>query len=181
MMTSTKPAALDAVIRKQLADSLEHAAKDAGLSLLLDQLTCDLGNGFTILSAPIAHAEGLTAQELSKGTGLVYAYLAHAESRELPAGFYTIRVATSGYDFSEGTLKISFVDAQGKTAYSFAGESAQLRKGPEQSAPTPEEFAARSLGHGRICGSRKCFKWDRVGPGKWEFGCSDLAGNATAC
>lgn len=180
MKTASATAGLDKVIRAQLADSLSSAAKEAGLSLLIDQLTCDLGKGFTILAAPITRSEAPTEKELSKGVGLVYAYLAHAESKELPAGFYTIRVATNGYNFKDGT-KISFVDAKGKTAYSFAGEGAPRKNGPGRGTPTPEEFAARSLTHGMICGSRKCFKWDRVGRGKWEWGCTDTAGNSMNC
>jgi len=179
--TSTQPAALDGVIRKKLAELLAHAAKEAGHSLLMEQLTCDLGKGFTIVSAPIARAEGIGEQDLTQGANLVFGYFSHAENKQIPPGFYTIRVATRGYDFNEGTVKLSLVDAHGKTAYSFAGQAAQLKRGPGQSAPTPEEFAARSLGHGMICGSRKCFKWDRVGRGKWEFGCTDLSGNSVNC
>jgi hypothetical protein len=70
MKTASATAGLDKVIRAQLADSLASAAKEAGLSLLIDQLTCDLGKGFTILAAPITRSEAPTEKELSKGVGL---------------------------------------------------------------------------------------------------------------
>jgi len=181
MKTASAPAGLDSVIRAQLADTLGSAAKEAGFSLLKDQLTCDLGNGFTIIAAPIARDEVPTEKELSKGVGLVYAYLAHDENQKLPPGFYLIRVATNGYNFKDGAVKISFVDAKGKTAYSLSGQSSQLKKAARNSTPSAEEFAARSVTHGMICGSRKCFKWDRVGLGKWEWGCTDSAGNVLNC
>jgi hypothetical protein len=181
MKTSTKPVGLDTIIRQQLADALVSAAKEQGLSLLEGQLTCDLANGFTILAAPIARTETPTEKELTDGVGLIYAYLSHAESKELPAGFYTIRMATGGYNFKDGSVKISFIDAKGKTAYSFKGATAELRKGAGQSTPSPEDFAVRSVTHGMVCGSRKCFKWDRVGWGKWEYGCVDMDSNPVSC
>jgi hypothetical protein len=180
MITASKPARLDTAIREQLGAALLSAAKEAGLSISKDHLTCELGTGFTIVTAPIARPEIPTEKELSTGVGLAFAYLSHAGNKQIPAGFYTIKVTTNGYRFSDGTVKISFVDAQGKTAHAFYGESAQLQ-GPAQDVPTVEDFAARSLTHGIVCGSRKCFKWDRVGRGKWEYGCVDFQGNTVDC
>lgn len=171
MSASSKLASLDAPIRRQLSDSLESTAKQAGYSIVKEYLSCEIGNGFAVVTAPIARDDVPTEKELSKGVDLLYSYVSLPEAKKLKPGFYRIRIATSGFNFKDG-VKVSFVNQEGKTVYSFQGKAAPSPKGSQ--APSSDEFVVRTIRvYGEICGRKKCFTFTRHGFGDWTFACTD--------
>jgi hypothetical protein len=171
MSTSMKPVSLDASIRNHISDSLERAAKEAGYTLVRKYLSCEVGDGFTIVTAPIAREEVPTEKELSTGVDLLYSYVAIPDAKKLKPGFYRIRIATSGFNFKQG-VKVSFLNSEGKAVYSFQGKAAPSTK--ENQTPNPDEFVARTIRvYGEVCGRKKCFTFTRHGFGDWTFACTD--------
>jgi hypothetical protein len=168
-----------ALIRKQSLEALQRAAKEAKIALIAEHLTCDIGPGLAVVTAPIARKEIPTEQELKKGVDLAYAYVSLPPAAKVKPGFYVIRVVTPGFDFKGGTVKVSLVDPQGKAAYSFQGSTAPLGAGG--GAPSADESLGNAVPFGKVCGSKKCFTWKRVGRGSWEWGCTDLQGNVINC
>src|SRR5215204_5880314 len=153
MATSTKPVDADASIRSKPLATSQGAAKAAGHKLLDEHLTCEIGSGFAVVTAPIARAAIPTEKELTKGFDLLYAYLSLPDLKKVKPGFYIIRVATPGYNFKDG-VKVSFVDAQGKTVHTIQGKSAPLAKG---SRKTASAGGSTPVTYGKICGSKKCW------------------------
>lgn len=94
MTTSPKQVELDTLIQKQLANALGRAAKEAGHEIASDDLTCEMGAGFTVLTAPIVRAEPPTDKELSRGINLLFAYLSFAEKRTGGATTNSLRAAS---------------------------------------------------------------------------------------
>jgi len=180
MATSTKPADAEASIRSKPLATIQGAAKAAGHKLLAEHLTCEIGPGFAVVTAPIARAAIPTEKELTKGFDLMYAYLSLPDLKKVKPGFYIIRVATPGYNFKDG-VKVSFVDAQGKTVHTIQGTSAPLAKGSRKTASAGSAGGSTPVTYGKICGSKKCLVWKRIGFGKWEWGCEDGNGNTINC
>ena len=171
----------DALIKKQVVETLERSAKGAGYSLVTEYATCEMGFGFALLTAPIAREETPTDKELTKGIDLLYAYVAFPGDEKLKPGFYVIRIATSGYDFKAGA-KVSLVDSDGKIVRSVQATTKPLGKGPVKGNPGFDEFAVRSINEGEVCGRKKCFHWKRIGLLTWEIGCTDgPGGNVVNC
>ena len=172
MGKSSRSVDVPALIRKPLADALERSAKAAGYSIASEYVTCEMGLGFTVLTAPIARDDVPTGNELSRGVDLLYAYVAFREDERLKPGFYVIRIATSGFNFKAG-VKVSFVDPGGKTVHALQAKSKALARGKWNESPTFDEFAVRSFTSGERCGRTKCFTWTRKGFLDWEWGCTD--------
>src|SRR6266568_1478048 len=171
MSPSSRAADVDASIRRQPLDALQRAAKEAGHKLVNEHFACQIGPGFAVASAPIVRTEIPTEKELTKGVDLLYSYLSVPDAKKLKAGFYLVRIATRGFNFQDGTVKISFVDSQGKTAYSFQGKAQPLGKGKE--VPSSDDLLAGGVPRGQVCGRNKCFHWKWLGGLKWELGCTD--------
>lgn len=172
MTPAVKTMDVEAAIRKQFADDFARAAKEAGYRIVREYLTCELGNGHTVLTAPIARDEAPNDKELTKGVDLLFAYVSKFASGKLAPGYYTIKLATSGYDFEEG-VKVSFVNAKGATVHSFPARAKRLGKGKFGAMPGLDESGTRTVWNGRVCGRKKCFAWKRIGFLEWELGCVD--------
>ena len=180
MAKSTNYADADASIRSKPLAALQGAAKAAGHKLLAEHLTCEIGSGFAIVTAPIARKDIPTEKELTKGFDLLYAYLSLPDLKKVKPGFYIIRVATAGYNFKAGAT-VTFVDAQGKTVHTIQGKSAPLAKGGQKTASVGSAGGSTPVPFGKICGSKKCFVWTRNGFRDWEWGCEDHNGNTINC
>ena len=163
-----------AAFKKHLADSLERSAKSAGQTIVKESLTCEIAPGFQVLTAGIRRDELPTEKEITTGVDLFFAYLSIDGQRALPAGHYRIRLALPGYE-KKGDVKVSFVDAKGKTVHSLTGKGTPRRLKPATDDVNITVFTTR------ICGRKKCFQVKRVGFLEWEWGCTDPDGNAMSC
>lgn len=165
-----------AAFKKQLADLLDRNAKAAGQTIVKESLTCEMGIGLQVVTAPIKRDELPTEKEITAGVDLFYAYVSIEGQRALPAGFYRIRLALPGYEKS-GDVKVSFIDASGKSVHSLTGTGSPRRP---KSGTDDTNIGAMTLRAGH-CGRKKCFHITRNGFLDWEWGCTDTSGNTINC
>lgn len=166
-----------AAFKKHLADSLERSARSAGQAIIKESLTCEIAIGSQVLTAPLKRNELPTEKEITAGVDLLYAYVSIEGQRALPAGYYRIRLALPGYE-KKGDVKVSFIDAKGKTVHSLTGKGKPRRFKPGSDGDTN---VTNPPVEAMICGAKKCFKIKRNGFLDWEWGCTDLAGNTINC
>jgi hypothetical protein len=165
-----------AAFKKQVADSLERSAKSAGQTIVKETLTCEMATGLQVVTAAIKRDELPTEKEITAGVDLLFGYVSMNGQRELPAGYYRIRVALPGYE-KKGDVKVSFIDANGKTVHSLTGKGT-----PRPLKPVTGDATIRSFRIGvSICGRKKCFNIDRNGFLDWDWGCTDNDGNTINC
>jgi len=162
-----------AAFKKQLADSLERSAKSAGQTIVKESITCEMGIGLQVVTAPIHRDDLPTEKEITTGFDLLYAYVSINGQHALPAGYYRIRLALPGYE-KKGDVKVSFIDANGKMVHSLTGKG---RPRPLKPANDDIEVTIRTT----RCGRKKCFTITRNGFLSWEWGCQDLNGNEINC
>ena len=162
-----------AAFKKQLADSLERSAKSAGQTIVKESLTCEIAAGLQVVTAALKRDELPTEKEITAGVDLLFAYVSIDGQRELPAGHYRIRVALPGYE-KKGDVKVSFIDAKGKSVHSLLGKG---RPFPLKPVADDINITIRST----HCGRNKCLKIKRIGFLTWEWGCTDLNGNTINC
>ena len=165
-----------AAFKKQLADSLERSAKSAGHTIVKESLTCEMGIGLQVVTAPIKRDELPAEKEFSAGVDLLYAYVSIDGQRALPAGYYRIRLAIPGYEKS-GDVKVSFINTKGESVHSLTGKGK-----PRRFKPGTDDT---NIGNPPVvmsyCGRKRCFKIKRIGFLAWEWGCTDLNGNEINC
>jgi hypothetical protein len=165
-----------AAYKKQLADSLERSAKSAGQTIIKESLTCEISTGLQVITAAIQRDELPTEKEITAGVDLMYAYVSIDGQRALPAGYYRIRVALPGYE-KKGDVKVSFIDAKGKSVHSLKGKGTPRRTKPG----TDDNLIGTLPVEVRLCGPKKCFNIKRNGFLDWDWGCTDLNGNTINC
>ncbi len=162
-----------AAFKKQLADSLERSAKSAGQTIVKESFTTEISDGLQVLTAALQRDELPSEKEIVSGVDLMFAYISIDGQRELPAGYYRIRLALPGYEKS-GDVKVSFIDSTGKTVHSLTG------KGRPRSLTTGTHVATTRVTM-RVCGRKKCFNLTRNGFLDWDWGCTDRDGNTINC
>lgn len=164
-----------AAFKKQLADSLERSAKSAGQTIVKESLTSEISGGVQVLTAALQRDELPSEKEIVSGVDLMYAYVSIDGQRELPAGYYRIRLALPGYEKS-GDVKVSFVDAAGKTVHSLIGKGRprSLKSGASNNVAAMRVTMS-------VCGRKKCFNLTRNGFLDWDWGCTDQSGNQINC
>ena len=165
-----------AAFKKQLADSLERSAKSAGQTIVKESLTCEIAIGLQVVTAVIQRDELPTEKEITDGVDLFYAYVSIDGQRAVPAGYYRIRLAIPGYEKS-GDVKVSFIDANGKSVHSLTGKGTARRFKPG----TDDANIGTLPVVMSLCGRKKCFNMKRIGFLEWEWGCTDLNGNTVNC
>jgi hypothetical protein len=165
-----------AAFKKQLADSLERSAKAAGQTIVKESLTCEIAIGLQVVTAPIKREQLPTEKEITAGVELLYAYVSIDNQRALPPGFYRIRLALPGYE-KGGAVKVSFLDANGKTVHSLTGQGQPRRFKPGSDDTNIADLPVVAM----LCGRKKCFNITRNGFRDWEWGCTDLNGNVINC
>ena len=165
-----------AAFKKQLADSLERSAKSAGQTIVKESLTCEIGTGLQVVTAPLKRNEMPTEKEITAGVDLLYAYVSIDGQRSIPAGFYRIRLALPGYE-KKGDVKVTFIDAKGKSIHSLVGKGTPRRSKPGDDDTNITTFRYEHS----FCGRTRCFKIKRNGLLDWEWGCTDLSGNTINC
>ena len=104
------------------------------------------------------------------------AYVSIGGQRSLAAGYYRIRLAIPGYE-KKGDVKVSFIDAKGKTVHSLTGKGSPRRLKPG----TDEDTIGNPVVMTTFCGRNKCLKIERIGFLKWEWGCTNLNGDTINC
>lgn len=164
-----------AAFKKQLADSLDRSAKTAGQTIVKESMTCEIATGLQVVTAALKRDELPTEKEITAGVDLLFAYVSIEGQRALPAGHYRIRLALPGYE-RKGDVKVSFIDAKGKTVHSLTGKGKPLPFKP-RTDDSDITVTIRTV----LCGSKKCFKICRTGFLEWEWGCTDLNGNTINC
>jgi len=165
-----------AAFKKQLADSLERSAKSAGQTIVKESLTCEIATGLQVVTASLHRDELPTEKEITTGIDLLYAYVSVDGQREVPAGYYRIRLALPGYEKS-GDVKVSFIDSKGNNVHSFTGKGT-----PGRFKPGTDDFTVRTITIlVSVCGRKKCFNIRRNGFVDWEWDCTDQNGNVVAC
>jgi hypothetical protein len=165
-----------AAFKKQLADSLERSAKSAGQTIVKESFTCEITPGLQVVTASIQREELPTEKEITAGVDLFFSYVSIEGQRTLPAGYYRIRLALPGYE-RKGDVKVSFIDSKGKIVHTITGQGA-----PRGSKPRTDDAVIRTLTVSMsVCGRKRCFNLDRNGFRDWEWGCTDLNGNAINC
>ena len=70
-----------------------------------------------------------TEKEITAGVDLFYGYVSIDGQRALPPGFYRLRLALPGYEKS-GAVKLSFIDAKGKSVQTLTGKGKPQRRKP---------------------------------------------------
>jgi hypothetical protein len=165
-----------AAFKKQLADSLERSAKSAGQTIVKESLTSEISTGLQVITAAIHRDELPTEKEITAGVDLLFAYVSIEGQRAVPAGHYRIRLALPGYEKS-GDVKVSFIDAKGKTVHTLTGKGTPRRFKPG----TDDNNIGTLPVEARMCGRKKCFNITRHGFLDWEWGCTDLNGNTINC
>ena len=165
-----------AAFKKQLADSLERTAKSAGQTIVKETLTCEMAIGLQVVTAALKREELPTEKEITAGVDLLFAYVSIDGQRALPPGYYRIRLAIPGYEKS-GDVKVSFIDAKGKTVHSLTGKGRPRRLKPGTDDATLRTFNPSVT----VCGRKKCFNIKRNGFLDWEWGCEDQNGNTINC
>lgn len=165
-----------AAFKKQLADSLERAAKSAGQTIVKESLTCEIATDVQVVTAVLHRDELPTEKQITTGVDLLYAYISIAGQRALPAGYYRIRLAIPGYEKS-GDVKVSFIDSNGKSVHSLkgTGKARRLKPGTDDSNIATVPFTMS------VCGRKRCFNIKRNGFLDWEWGCTDRNGNVINC
>ncbi len=165
-----------AAFKKQLADSLERTAKSAGQTIVKETLTCETASGLQVVTAALKREELPTEKEITTGVDLLFAYVSINGQRALPPGYYRIRLAIPGYEKS-GDVKVSFIDAKGKSVHSLSciGRPRRLKPGTDDA--TLRSFTVSVT----VCGRKKCFNIKRNGFLDWEWGCEDQNGNTINC
>ena len=165
-----------AAFKKQLADSLERSAKAAGLTIVKESLTTEIATGLQVLTAPIQRDELPTEKEITAGVDLLFAYISIDGQHVVPAGHYRIRLALPGYE-KKGDVKVSFIDAKGKTVHTLTGTGR-----PRSLKPGTDDAALRTYHvEASACGRKRCFHIERNGFLDWEWGCTDRNGNTINC
>lgn len=164
-----------AAFKKQLADSLERAAKSAAQTIIKESLSCEIGQGLQVVTASLRRNELPTEKEFTAGVDVFYAYVSIDGQSALPAGYYRIRLAIPGYEKS-GDVKISFIDAKGKSVHSLTGKGR-----PRRAKPNTDDNIGTLPVVMSFCGRKKCFNIKRNGFLDWEWGCTDLNGNTINC
>ncbi len=165
-----------AAFKKQLADSLERSAKSAGQTIVKESLTCEIAPGLQVVTATLRRDELPTEKEITAGVDLLFGYVSIDRQRSLPAGYYRIRLALPGYE-KKGEVKVSFIDAKGKSVHTLTGKGT-----PRRFKPGDDDNNIGTLPvEVRMCGPRKCFNIKRNGFLDWEWGCTDLNGNTINC
>jgi hypothetical protein len=165
-----------AAFKKQLAESLDRSAKASGHAIVKESLTCEIAIGLQVVTAAIQRKELPTEKEIAAGVDLFYAYVSIDGQRAVPAGFYRIRLALPGYEKS-GDVKVSFIDAKGKNVHTLTGTGTPRRFKPGSDDNNIGDLPIVAM----ICGRNKCFNIKRNGFLDWEWGCTDLSGNAINC
>jgi hypothetical protein len=165
-----------AAFKKQLADSLERSAKSAGQTIVKETITCEIATGHQVVTAAIPRNELPTEKEITAGIDLFYAYVSINGQSALPAGFYRIRLAIPGYE-KKGDVKVTFIDAKGKSVHSLTGKGTPRRFKPGTDDTNLGTFNPVPM----ICGRKKCFNIKRNGFLDWEWGCTDINGNTINC
>ena len=163
-----------ASFKKQLADSLERSAGASGKTIVKESLTCEIGNGLQIITAPLQREELPTEKEFAAGVDLLYGYVSIDRQKVLPAGHYVIRLAIPGYE-TKGEVKVSFIDAEGNIVHALTGQG-----GPQGTLPGDDTNITPFLG-ASVCGRKRCFNIKRNGFLDWEWGCTDTDGNTINC
>ena len=165
-----------AAFKKQLADSLERSAKSAGQTIVKESFTCEIATGLQIMTAALKRDDLPTEKQITAGVDLFFAYVSIAGQSTLPPGFYRIRLALPGYE-TRGEVKVSFIDAKGKTVHTLTGKGKprSLKPGTGDANITSYKFGMS------ICGRKKCFNIDRNGFLDWDWGCTDQDGNTINC
>lgn len=165
-----------AAFKKQLADSLERSAKSAGQTIVKESLTCEIATDSQVVTAAIHRDDLPTEKEITTGVDLLFAYVSLSGQRAVPAGFYRIRLALPGYEKS-GDVKVSFIDAKGKSVHSLTakGRPRRLKPGTDDSGITTVVYETS------ICGRKRCLKLKRIGFLEWEWGCTNLNGQVINC
>jgi len=164
-----------ASFKKQLGDSLERSAKSAGQTIIKESLTCEMAIGLQVVTAALKRDELPTEKEITAGVDLLFAYVSIDGQRALPAGYYRIRLAIPGYE-KGGDVKVSFIDAKGKSVHSLTGNGT-----PRRFKPGTDDNNIATDPVVMICGRNKCFKIKRNGFLDWEWGCTDLNGTTINC
>jgi hypothetical protein len=165
-----------AAFKKQLAESLERSAKSAGQTIVKESMTCEIANGLQVVTAPIKRDELPTEKEITVGVDLFFAYVSIDGQGAVPAGFYRIRLALPGYE-RNGDVKVSFIDAKGKTVHSLTGKGRprRARLGTDDSNLATFNYETS------ICGRKRCLKLTRKGFLDWEWGCTNIQGQIINC
>ena len=165
-----------AAAKKQLAESLERSAKSAGQTIVKESLTVEMGNGLQVLTAALKRDALPTEKQMTTGFDLMYAYVSIDGQKALPAGYYRIRLAIPGFEKS-GDVKVSFIDAAGKSVHSLTAKG------------KPRSFKPGTGGDGNIgstpvpmiCGPKRCLNIKRNGFLDWEWYCTDRDGKLINC
>ena len=165
-----------AAFKKQLADSLERSAKSAGQTIVKETLTCEIATGLQVVTAGIRRDELPTEKEITAGVDLLYAYVSIDGQRALPAGYYRIRLALPGYE-KKGDVKVSFIDATGRSVHSVTGKGGPRRLKPANDDATITTFNVEIP----LCGRKRCLILTRNGFLNWDWGCTDRNGNVINC
>lgn len=165
-----------AAFKKQLADSLERTAKSAGQTIVKETLTCEIAIGLHVVTAALKRDQLPAEKEITAGVDLLFAYVSIDGQRALPPGYYRIRLAIPGYEKS-GDVKVSFIDAKGKSVHSLTGKGRprRLKPGTDDANITTFNVAVS------VCGRKRCFNIKRNGFLDWEWGCTDQNGNTINC
>jgi hypothetical protein len=164
-----------AAFKRQLADSLERSAKSAGQTIVKESFTSEISADSQVLTAAIQRKELPTEKEIVSGVDLMYAYVSIEGQRELPAGYYRIRLALPGYEKS-GDVKVSFIDSAGRTVHSLTGKGR-----PRSLKPGAGSNVATMRIRVSVCGNKKCFNLTRNGFFDWDWSCTDNSGNQVNC
>jgi len=96
-----------------LKASIEEAAKGKGITLNTDGMFSVFRADSTIVVAPIREFDTSPATELKHGVNSAYAYI-DSPKRNVPAGFYTLRVSAEAVKVGTVTGKLEYVDSHGK-------------------------------------------------------------------
>lgn len=165
-----------AAFKKQLAESLERSAKSAGQTIVKESMTCEIATGLQVVTAAIHRDELPAEKEITAGVDMLFAYVSIDGQRALPAGFYRIRLALPGYE-KKGDVKVTFIDARGKSVYSLTGKGA-----PRRLSPATDDTSLRTFTYETsICGRKRCLKLKRNGFLDWEWGCTNTSGQVINC
>jgi len=165
-----------AAFKKQLAESLERSAKSAGQTIVKESLTAEIATGLQVVTAAIHRDELPTEKEITAGVDMLFGYVSIEGQQALPAGFYRIRLALPGYE-KKGHVKVSFIDAKGKSVYSLTGKGA-----PRRLKPATDDSSLRTFTYETsICGRKRCLKLKRNGFLDWEWGCTNVNGQVINC
>lgn len=96
-------------------ESLEKAAKDSKININTLGMVSLLRADSTLVIAPIREFDVTPASELKKGVNSAFAYI-DSPDRNVPAGYYTLRVTADAPQIGEVPGTLEYVDSRGQTA-----------------------------------------------------------------